>query len=83
MLCLVADDDRAFVCCSCGKRFLWSHITKEIELQRLVFCRVGDIAAEIGTVVSQESDILAAATYIKLVACFKVDGSHCRIHNHL
>ena len=82
MLRLVTDDDRTFLGCSCGKRFGWHYIAKEVELQGLVFGRVGDVAAEVGTVVGQETDIFAATAHINLIACFKVDRARIGIHHH-
>ena len=82
MLRLVTDDDRTFLGCSCGKRFGWHYTAKEVELQGLVFRRVGDVAAEVGAVVSQEADIFATATHINLVASFKVDRACIGIHHY-
>ena len=82
MLRLVADDDRTFFRCACGKSFLWDNIAKEIELQRLVFSRVGNITYEIGAVVSQKSDILTTTAHINLVTCFKINCAGSRVYYH-
>ena len=82
MLRLVADNDRTFLRCTSGKGFLRGHIAEEIELQRLVFSRVGDVAAKVGAVVDQESYIFATTAHINLVTSFKVDRARIGIHHH-